>query len=432
MAGRNLFVDLAPFRASRAFTRLWVGNSVAGIGSQMTIVAVGFHIYDLTHSTLAVSLVALYSLLPMIVAGLLGGMLADAHDRRTVALWSAVVAWLCVGGLAVVAWGGLDLLWPLYLLTTVNAVASTILSAARSAIMPRLLPADLLPAAAALNGIGMGVMVTVGPALAGVLVSSVGFGWTYSVDVVLFTVAFLGILTLPPIVPDGTAEAPGWRSLREGASFLRHAPNVRMTFLLDIIAMTFGFPRVLYPALGAILMGGGAVTAGILTAAFACGALLSSVFSGPLGSVRWQGRAIGRALTVYGICILGFGTVVLTMALGWWGPTGTVGEARVAPIMWGCLFLAGAGAADNVSSVFRTTILQSAVPDAMRGRLQGLFIVVVTGGPRVGDLYVGLLATTALLWLPPLLGGVMIVLLVAILMRTVGSFARYDAQAPTP
>lgn len=428
----KLFVDLSPFKYSGAFTRLWIGNAVAGIGTQMTLVAVALHIFELTESTLAVSMVALFSLGPMIVAGLFGGMLADVYDRRKVALSAAVVAWISTAGIAAIAWGNIDLLWPLYLLTTVNAVAGTIMSAARSAIMPRLLPSDLLPAAAALNGISMGVMVTVGPAVAGVLVATVGLSWTYTVDVLLFSVAFLGIFTLPAILPEGEAERPGLQSLREGWEFLKQSPNVRMTFILDIVAMTFGNPRVLYPAAGALLLGGGAVTVGILTAALAAGALLSSLLSGPLGGVRWQGRAIGRAITVYGACIAGFGLVLLTIHLGWWGEAGEGMSVHVGAVVASCVFLAGAGAADNVSSVFRTTILQTAVPDAMRGRLQGLFIVVVTGGPRVGDLYVGLLAATALLWFPPLLGGVLIVVIVAAAMRRTRSFAEYDALAPTP
>lgn len=276
-------------------------------------------------------------------------------------------------------------------------------------------------------------MVTVGPALAGVLVAAVGFGWTYSVDVVLFVFAFLGIATLPKIVPAAGAQKPGFRSLIEGVRFLRRAPNIRMSFIVDIIAMTFGQPRVLFPAVGVMLLGGGAVTVGILTAAYAVGALLSSIVSGPLGRVRYQGRAVGKAIVTYGVCIAAFGLVLAAMATGWFGPvSASISGANIPALIIASVVLVCAGAADNVSAIFRMTILQSAAPDAMRGRIQGVYTVVVTGGPRIGDLYAGVLTTIAALWWPPLLGGLVIVVAVGLLMRGSHTFRNYDAIAPTP
>lgn len=399
----------------------------------MTIVAVGLHIYDLTQSTLAVSLVALFALLPMIVFGLYGGVLADAFDRRTVALVTAIVAWASTAGIATFAWLDIQVVWPLYILTTINAVATVVIGGTRQAITPRLLPARLLPAASALGGIGFGVQVTIGPALAGLLVASVGISWTYTVDVVLFTAAFLGIFALPKIVPEGERQRAGIAGVLDGLRFLKTAPNLSMTFVLDLIAMTFGQPRALFPAVGALLIGGGPVTVGILTAAGAVGTLLSSVFSGRLGHVRWQGRAVGRAIVVYGACILGFGIVLAVIAFAGLGGSGqNFADANLPALIIAALLLAGSGAADNISSIFRMTILQASAPDAMRGRLQGVFTVVVTGGPRLGDLYIGLLALTGALWFPPLLGGLVIMVLVATVVRVQGAFRKYDALAPTP
>lgn len=410
-----------------------MGGSVAGIGGQMTIVAVGLHIYDLTQSTLAVSLVALFALLPMVVFGLYGGVLADAFDRRLVALVTAIVAWASTAGIAAFAWLDIQVVWPLYILTTVNAVATVVIGGTRQAITPRLLPTRLLPAASALGGIGFGVQVTIGPALAGLLVASVGISWTYTVDVVLFTAAFLGIFTLPKIVPEGEQQRAGIAGVLDGLRFLKTAPNLSMTFVLDLIAMTFGQPRALFPAVGALLIGGGPVTVGILTAAGAVGTLLSSVFSGRLGHVRWQGRAVERAIVVYGACILGFGIVLAVIAFAGLGGSGqNFADANLPALILAALLLAGSGAADNISSIFRMTILQASAPDAMRGRLQGVFTVVVTGGPRLGDLYIGLLALTGALWFPPLLGGLVIMVLVATVVRVQGAFRRYDALAPTP
>ena len=426
----SLLVDLSPLRRSPAFARLWIGTSTAQIGTQMTIVAVGLHIYELTHSTFAVSLVALWALGPMVLAGFIGGALADTFDRRRVALLTAVVAWTSIGTMALIAFLGVEATWPYYLLAAVNAASATIIGATRGAILPRILSPQLLPAAAALNGITMGLAITVGPAVAGILVATVGVPWTYLLDVVLYTGAFLGILSLPALRPDGERRGIGFGSVVESMRFLKRAPNVRATFIWDLIAMIFGTPRVVFPAAGALVLGGGAVTVGILTASFAGGALLSGLLSGPLGRVRRQGRAVTVAIAVFGACTSLFGVVLLVTGLlqGGIAPAAPVTGA----ILLAGLALAGTGAADNVSSVFRTTILQTAAPDDVRGRMQGLFYVVVTGGPRVGDLLAGAIATALALWAPPLLGGLVIVVLMVTLMRAAPGFWRYDARRPTP
>jgi len=421
------FIDLRPLRESPAFARLWFGNTVTGIGSQMTIVAVGLHIYQLTQSTLAVSLVAAFTLLPMIVAGLYGGMLADAFDRRTVSLVAAVAAWGSAAALAAITWAGVYEVWPLYALSTVSAVASTIVGVAKQAIIPRLVRPELLPAAGALGGITAGIMLTVGPALAGVLVAGAGIAWTYTADAVLYLGAFLGLYTLPRILPEGERHRPGLRSVVDGWRFLRHAPNIRASFVLDLFAMGFGHTRVLFPAVGAVLLGGGAVTVGVLSSATAVGVLLMGLLSGRLGAVRMQGRAIAQGVMAYGAAITGFAVTLLVASSD---PSDDV--VNLPALLIASAFLALAGAADNVSMIFRNTMLQSAVPDAMRGRLQGLFIVVVTGGPRLGDLYVGVLAVGALLWFPPLIGGVVIVVAAALILRIQRTLRHYDAHDPSP
>ncbi|MDQ1077469.1 hypothetical protein QE388_003678 [Microbacterium sp. SORGH_AS 969] len=206
-----------------------------------------------------------------------------------------------------------------------------------------------------------------------------------------------------------------------------------LQYILDIIAMTFGQPVTLFPAIGAVLLGGGAITTGVLTAAVAAGAFLSSLFSGPIGRVRRQGLGIERAIQVYGLSIGLFGVVLVAASLGWLRPD-VVDEthAAVALIVLAAVTLAVSGAADNVSAIYRSTMMQAAVPDAMRGRLQGIFIVVVAGGPRVGALYAGTLATLTALWVPPLFGGILILALVGTLVRFSPRFRQYDALDPQP
>jgi len=435
---RKLFVDLAPLRSSPAFARLWIGSLVSGIGAQLTIVAVGLQIYDVTQSTLAVALVGGVALAPMIVAGLWGGMLADAFDRRRVLILTAIISWLCILGLVgfatVEAVNGADVvpLWPLYVLTTLTTMASTVSQATRSAVIPRILPADMVSRASALNGISGGLQFTIGPAVAGVLVAVVGFPLTFAVDALLFTIGFLGIVTLPKLAPVGVVARPGLQSLRDGLNYLKTAPIVRMSFIVDIIAMTFGRPLVLFPAIGATVIGGGAITVGLLTAAIAVGAFLASLFSGPVSHIHRHGLAVERSIVVYGAFTALFGVVVAATEFGWFGTEGS----DPAPVVTVALVLAiicfvGMGASDEISAIFRSTIMLTATPDEMRGRLQGVFMVVVSGGPRVGDLYAGILASMLTLWFPPLLGGLVIMAVVTVLMRSRPGLRAYDARTPT-
>lgn len=433
MSSGGAFIDLRPFRESPPFARLWVGSTLSGLGGQLTITAVMLHMFALTGSTFAVSMIAVAGLIPMIFAGLYGGMLADAFDRRIVGLSAGAVTFASTVLLAVLAWTGSETEWWLYGLSIVNSAANSIVLTTRFAIVPRLIRRELLPAASALGGITVGIMVMAGPALAGLLVAWTGYAWTYTIDVLLMFGLFFGLWTLPPLKPEGAVVRPGLESLKDGIGFLRRAPNIRLQYLLDIFAMTFGQPIALFPALGVAILGGGPVTTGILTAAIALGAFLSSLFSGPVSRYRWHGKGIERAIIAYGLAITVFGAVLGIGALGWLAPD-RVDKTHPALILivLASVALAAAGAADNVSAIFRSTMMQSAVPDSIRGRLQGIFTVVVTGGRRLGALYSGTLATIGALWFPPLLGGVVIVVLVALAVRLTPRFRAYDAEHPVP
>lgn len=444
------FVDLAPLRVSPAFARLWIGQSISGIGAWLTLTAVSLLIFDITGSTLLVALVGPISLVPMIVAGLWGGVLVDAFDRRTVAMTASIISWLSTMALFALAWWDAALVagdridvWPLYLVTTVNAVATTISSAARTAIIPRIVPEGLVSRAAALNGVTFGLQLAVGPALAGVLVAAAGYSATFAVDAVLFTAGFLGIVTLPRLPPLGEAPRPGWRSLAGGFAFLRRAPVIRMSFIVDIIAMTLGRPHALFPAIGVLAIGGGPITVGLLTAAMAVGTFLGGVFSGPVARIHRHGVAVSRAIMAYGGCTIVFGLVIGATALGWFGPVGPdIEHVSWVALTLAFIALAGTGITDEFSAIFRTTMMLTAVPDAMRGRTQGIFIAVVTGGPRLGDLFAGGLATVVALaipslghealWAAPLLGGVAIVVITWAMLRASPSWRAYDARNPTP
>jgi MFS family permease len=423
-----LLLDLTPLRVNPAYRRLFAGYTLGNVGSQMATVAIGLQVYDLTDSTAAVGLVGLFALVPLVVMGLYGGSLIDHHDRRVVALIAQGVAFLSSILCALQAWLGNEQVWVLFGLVSLWNGAYAVSSPARTSIYPRILDRDLLPAANALSVFAMNGSLTVGPLLAGVLVDWGGFKAAYTTDVLVTTAALWGLWRLQSLPPEPGDEGapptrPGLRSVLDGFAFLATRPNVRMTFVADIAAMLLAQPRVMFPAAGAVIFGGGAKTVGMLAAAGAVGGILAMAFSGPLGHVRRQGLAILVSVAGWGFAIAGFGLAMLA--------AGDV-LPRTAALWAGLTCMAVAGAADSVSAVFRTTILQSATPDRLRGRLQGVFIVVVAGGPRLGELVGGLGAEYLGEGTTTLLGGLLCVLAIVFLARWQRGFVHYDARHPTP
>ncbi|MBT8159134.1 MULTISPECIES: MFS transporter [Arthrobacter] len=421
----KLLADITPLRESPAFRGLWLGSSVSMVGSQLTLVAVSLEVYSITQQSLYVGLLSIFALVPLVVAGLFGGAVSDAYDRRKVAIASSLLLWACSGALALQAWLQVNNVWVLFALVAVQSGAQGINGPARSAIIPLLVRKELLPAANALSMLNMGISMTSGPLLAGVLVASSGFGWTYTIDAVSFAFALWSLFRLPAMPPADGASAPGLRSVVEGFRFLGTRPNLRMTFVIDLIAMICAQPRALMPAIAATMLGGGDTTVGILLASVAVGAFLAGLFSGPLGRVRRQGNAVVWSVAGWGFSIAAFGLVVVL--------AGDSGRGGATPwIILAALCCGVAGISDSVSAVFRTTILQSATPDHMRGRLQGVFIVVVAGGPRVGDMLAGGVTKALSEGWVLLLGGVSCAVLAYLVSRCQGGFLQYDAQHPVP
>ena len=422
---RTLLPDLTPLRTSPSYRRLWVGFALAGIGSQMATVAIGLQVFELTGSSAAVGLVGLFALVPLVAFGLYGGALADQLDRRILALAAQLVAWVTSVLLALQAFLGNTDVWVLYALVALFNGAFAVMSPARSSIYPRILPREQLPAANALSVLAMNTSLTAGPLLAGVLIGRFGFDAAYAFDAVITTAALWGLLTLGPIRPEPGegARRTGLRSVVDGFGFLRRSPNVRMTFVSDIYAMVLAQPRVLLPAAGTVILGGGATTVGNLYAAAAVVGIVAMTLSGRLGSVRRQGLAILVSIVGWGLGIAGLGVALLLAG----------GPLTQQQAFWAAM--AGmfvAGAADSVSAVFRTTILQTAAPDHMRGRLQGVFIVVVAGGPRVGEIVGGAAAEVVGEGWTAVVGGLACIAAMGVLAVRARGFVRYDARHPAP
>lgn len=423
MAG--LLIDIAPLRVSRPYRTLWVGGALSGMGASLTAVAVSLQVYDLSGSTLAVGGVGLAALIPLVGLGLYGGSIVDAYDRRRV----LIVTQTGLSGvsivLAVLAVMGSSTVVLLYLLVAIQSGFFAVHRPARTSVIPRMLPIRLLPAANALSSLSMGLSLAAGPMIAGVLVDVAGYGWAYSAEALLMIAALVMLATLPPLIPEGEPRKAGLRSVLEGLAYLRSRPTLGMTFLADMFAMVLAMPRVLFPAIGASLIGGGATTVGILLAGIAAGTLLAGLFSGRLGQINRQGRAIVVAVAFWGIFVACFGLIVF-LAPGP-GPNGAANWA-----LWPATgLMALAGASDAVSAVFRSTILQVATPDALMGRLQGVFIVVVAGGPQLGAVIGGSLAGLTSEASAAIIGGVACaVLVVAVASRQKG-LLRYDARDVT-
>ncbi|MFE6968466.1 MFS transporter [Isoptericola sp. NPDC057653] len=435
----RLIADLTPLRVSPAFRRLWWGLGVSNIGTQVTVVAVGLQVYALTGSTLAVGTLGIAALVPLVALGLYGGALVDHYDRRRVSLLASSVLWLVTAAIAAQAWLDVGSVNLLYGLVALQSAAFAINNPARTSIVPRLLEPQLMPAANALQTLSMNVALTGGPLIGATLVGWGGYGIAYTLDALLFTAALWAVWRLPAVPPeqalddgaDGAGAPPrrrvvGLGSVLDGLRYLATRPNVRTTFVVDLAAMVLAFPRVLWPAAGALYLGGGATTTGVLAAGFAVGGILASVFSGALVRVRWQGRVIVWAITSWGVCVALFGAVLVVVGPG--SPDG---------VLWGAVVLAGvalllAGGSDAISSVFRQSILQTATPDHMRGRLQGVFIVVVAGGPRLGEMVLGTEATWFGEGWAAVVGGLACLVVLWLVVRLQPRFWRYDAHHPEP
>jgi MFS family permease len=427
----RLLADLTPLRVSPEYRRLWWGLGVSNLGAQLTVVAVGLQVYDLTGSTLAVGTLGVFALVPLVVLGLYGGALVDHYDRRRVSLLASGVLWLVTAAIALQAWLDVGSVELLYGLVALQSAAFAINNPARSAIIPRLLPASLMPAANALQTLAFNVALTGGPLLGAALVAAADYAVAYTLDAVMFTAALWAVWRLPALPPEpgegaaaGGRRRVGLRSVLEGLRFLATRPNLRTSFLVDLCAMVLAFPRVLWPAAAVVYLGGGETTTGVLAAAFAAGGILATLFSGPLGRVHRHGRAIAFAITGWGLAVSGFGLVLVLV--GRTRPDGVL----LGALVLACVALGLAGGTDALSSVFRQSILQTAAPDHMRGRLQGVFIVVVAGGPRLGELVMGAGSSWFTEGWAAVVGGLASLAAMWVVVRLNPRFWRYDARSP--
>lgn len=422
MGIRGLVADTRPLRNPH-FRRLWLANIITVIGAQLTVVAVPAQIYAETGSSAYVGLTGLFGLVPLVVFGLYGGALADHVDRRLLLICTTIGLIATSACFWLQAALGLGNVWLLLCLFAVQQAFFAVNQPTRSAVLPRLLEPELLPAA---NSLSMTVMQAggiAGPLVAGALIPVLGFSWLYLIDTITLFATLSAAVRLPPLPIERLADAaaPGLRSVLEGLSYLRTQPVLLMSFVVDLIAMVFGMPRALFPEIAHIDFGGpseGGLVFALLFAAIPAGAVIGGVFSGWVSRVERQGLAVIVCILVWGAAMIGFGVSVAF-----------ADQARdvMLPLAVGMLVLGGA--ADMASAAFRTSMLQSAAADAVRGRLQGVFIVVVAGGPRISDVAHGAAATGVGAAAAAAGGGVLVVVGTVIAALVVPSFVRYRVTA---
>lgn len=361
----TVLADLTALRRHRDFRRLWFGLLVTGMGNQLTVVALAYQAYRMSHSTGVVGLIGVVALAPTLVGSLGGGSIVDAVDRRKLLMLTQLFLAMSSAALVANALMPHPKLWVLYVAAAVTAGFQGFDWPTRLAILPMLVPAEDLPGAYSLQSVVTNVAVVVGPALGGVLIAAFGLASVYGLDVASYAATFVAAALLPSLRPTGGAGSPSLRSVIDGLKFLRTQRLLAATFALDLNTMVFGMPKAVFPALGIGLFKGGAATVGLLYSAPGAGALIASLLSGWVGNVRSQGRALTVCMLAWGLTIAAFGVI---------------------PVLWiGLCLLALAGGADVIGGVIRMSILQKSGPEEMQGRLGGVFYAAAVSGNRLGD-----------------------------------------------
>jgi MFS family permease len=402
----EIAIDVGPLRRHRDFRLLFIGQAVTFLGSMITYVALPFQAYQLTSSSLVVGALGVAEFAPLILMALVGGALADATDRRRMVQLTELGFAGASAALVANALMDSPQVWVLFACSIVMAALDGLQRPSLDGLVPRLVERNELPAAGALSSFRMTIGMVAGPAIGGVLIATIGLPLTYGLDVAtfLFSLAMLRLMRAVP--PPPGAEAPSLRRIMEGVRYARSRPDLLGTYIVDIVAMFFGMPMALFPAIAEGFGGAGAL--GLLYAAPSVGSLIATVSSGWTAKVRRHGRAICLAAAGWGAAIVAFG---------------------LADNLWVALvFLAVAGGADMISGLFRSVMWNSTIPDELRGRLAGIEQVSYSTGPLLGNVESGVAASLIGVRGAVVSGGLLCVVGVAITAMALPVFWRYRSE----
>jgi MFS family permease len=407
---RRLAVDIGPLKRYPAFRRLFIGQTISTFGSEIAAVAAPFQLYELTHSTLQVGLLSLCELFPLLTLTIIGGALADALDRRRLLLYTETLLAFVAAAFAFNASLAHPRVWAIYVLVALTMSIFSLGVSGMNTVIPRLVERHELAAANAIENVYGSTTNVAGPAIGGALIAGLGLTGAYLLDSATFAASLWSVWRLPAMLPAHDAERPSLRTIAEGFRFVRLKKVLLGMFLVDSNAMIFGMPRALFPALALKRFHGGAGILGLMYAAPYAGALISSLLSGWIAHVRRQGLIVAIAAALWGAAIVAFG---------------------FADSLWlALLFLAAAGAADNVSAVLRGTILWTVTPDYIRGRVSGIEFAQVAATPALGNVEAGVVASLTSLRFSIVSGGLACIAGTFLVALAVPALIRYDARAP--
>jgi MFS family permease len=405
----SLTPDLRPLRESRDYRLIIAGALITGLGTQAALVALPYQVYVITHKPVLVGLLGLVEIGPLTAASLFGGALADRYDRRRLLLLYQLLLVGVAGTLAAASFLGTPPIWLLYVLAGALAGAGQLERVARGSIVPNVVRREYLrPALSNMFGL-MQLTMVVGPGLGGLLIAAFDVQAAYTLDAASCLGMAVAAWALSPQRPIGAVHEPVLRSIASGLRFVSGERALLGSFAIDLLAMTFGMPRALFPVMALTLYHAGAAGTGALFAAVSAGATVAALTTGWLGRARYLGRIVIGAVTVWGFAIAAAGLM----------PS----------LVLAALLLALAGAADSVSAVCRSTITQTLTPDRMRGRMSSVYSLVVAGGPRLGDVEAGSVASLTSTRVSVVSGGLACLAGVAVIVVAFPELAGYDGDA---
>lgn len=402
----KIFIDTTPLKRYPEFRRMWISQGISTIGSQLAVVGLAVQIFTITHSTIDVGLISLVQLFPALFGALIGGSIADAMGRRKLLIITGLSATVAASLLALNSLRHHPIIWLIYVLAALSAVIQSVDSPARTSVLMSIVDRDLLMSATALRSMLGQFSQIIGPTIGGVLLAVVHVDVIYWINAGSFLVVVVTVLTISAHVPKGGATRFGLRSIVEGFQFLKGRQAVQGCFIADLNATILGMPTSIFPAIAISQFHGGSSTTGLLYAAPGIGSAIGSSFSGWTMSIRRPGYAVCVCIAIWGVALTAFGfSTSLALAV---------------------VMLSIAGFADQISAIFRATIIQYEAPDRLRGRLSSIQQAVVQSGPRLGNTEAGIVAGYSTPQISIVSGGLGCVLGIAIVSLFMPKFVHYE------
>jgi MFS family permease len=399
------------------FRALWLGQFISMTGSQMQMVAINWHVYVLTRSPLAIGAVGLVRVVPIILCSLIGGVVADATDRKHLIVATQMAMLTCAGVLAAVSAGGLNAVWPIYVITAVASAATAFENPARQALLPSLVPPEHFPNAVSLGMISFHVATICGPVAAGLLLARFGPSSVYLLNALSFIAVIIAVFRIrasgrAAVVESRTANRINLAALQDGLKFVWRTPIIVETMTLDFAATFFASATALLPIFAAEILHVGARGFGILAGSQAVGSVMAALLMARFGTLGHQGKTVITAVGVYALATIGFG---FSKSFG-----------------FSLVMLALIGASDTVSTVLRQTIRQLITPDSLRGRMTSVNMMFFMGGPQLGEFEAGALARFVGAPLSVVLGGAGCLAAVILALVKARTLLTYDGSDPKP